>query len=335
MIRTFYRRLMAQARGGNWRKFALRAALSGIILASLFWLLPTEALLGAIARIPVPVWLLVIAGFLTGHVLAAFKWRLLLHAVGVAVEKQEALRAHGAGLFANLCLPSVVGGDVVRAGLVIRERSAVEGVALGSLGDRLNDTLALVLIAAVGGMLVPHVEGADSSRILIPVTLLLFGGVSAGFLFIRWMPLGRLPEKLAGVVARFRAALKALLAAPATGLLALSMSVVIQVGFVLLNILLASEIGIEAAPALWFFAWPLAKLTALAPVSLGGIGVREMAIAGLMAPFGVDAARVVGQSLSWEVVLIISGLLAGLVAAWLPTRSQQPAAELDEEAGRP
>jgi uncharacterized protein (TIRG00374 family) len=324
---------MAQARGADWRKFAVRAAVSVAVLAVLFWWLPTEALLGAVARIPPSVWLLVVAGFLAGHMLAALKWRLLLRAAGVAIARRDALRAHGAGLFANLCLPSVVGGDVVRAGIVMRERRQFESVALGSLGDRLNDTLALVLIAVAGGLLVPDVEGVDSGRILIPVALLLFGCVFAGFAIVRWAPLERMPGKLAGVVLRLREAMTALLAAPGTLLMALTLSAAIQSGFILLNIVLANRIGIAAEPALWFFAWPLAKLMALAPVSLGGIGVREVAIAALMAPFGVDAALVVGQSLSWEVVLIVSGLFAGLAAAWLPSGAAA-VADLEEEGGR-
>ncbi|MFT5393808.1 MAG: uncharacterized membrane protein YbhN (UPF0104 family), partial [Gammaproteobacteria bacterium] len=108
---------------------------------------------------------------------------------------------------------------------------------------------------------------------------------------------------------------------PWIALTALLMSVGIQGGFVLLNIVLAREIGIEASMQLWFFAWPLAKLIALAPVSLGGIGVREVAIAGLMAPFGIDPALVVAQSLSWQAVLVGSGLFAGLVVTLLPVNS--------------
>ena len=60
----------------------------------------------------------------------------------------EAVRAHGAGLFANLCLPSVVGGDVVRAGVVIRDHKRFENIALGSLADRINDSFALFAAAA-------------------------------------------------------------------------------------------------------------------------------------------------------------------------------------------
>jgi len=64
-----------------------------------------RVLLGAITSISWPVWGLAIGGFLLAHLLSSFKWRLLLHVVGVKISVTEAIRAHAAGLFANLALP--------------------------------------------------------------------------------------------------------------------------------------------------------------------------------------------------------------------------------------
>jgi hypothetical protein len=107
---------------------------------------------------------------------------------------------------------------------------------------------------------------------------------------------------------------------PRVTLRAFSLSIAIQCSFVGLNVVLAQEMGIAAPVSVWFLVWPLAKLVALAPISLGGIGVREVALAGLMAPFGIDAAVAVAQSVSWEVVLIGAGLIAGMVAMVLNGR---------------
>jgi glycosyltransferase 2 family protein len=324
MIRAFYSGLIVQAGGVNKRnKLLVRAAISAAILAILLWWLPTESLLAAIMAISLPVWLLVIAGFLAGHLVSAYKWRFLLGAAGVRISGREAIRAHAAGLFANLCLPSVIGGDVIRAGLVVRDHKRIENVTLGSLADRINDSFALVLIAATASMLVPATAEINTAYVLSRLALVLSGGVITGLVVIRLVPVAHLPQKMASIILRFRDALGSLMSAPGIALLAFLMSVAIQGGFILLNILLAKQIGIAATTSLWFFAWPLAKLVALAPVSLGGIGVREVAIAGLMSPFGIEPALVVAQSLTWEVVLVVSGLLAGTLAAIMP-RSLKP-----------
>lgn len=319
MIRSFYSGLIRQAGGtGKRSRLYIRLAVSLAIIAILVWWFSGETLLSAIAAIMPATWLMVIGGFIAGHVVSAFKWRLLLQAVKVDVSAIDALRAHGAGLFANLCLPSVVGGDVIRAALVMRRHRLYEQIALGSLADRVNDTFALLLLAAVAGVMLPASGELATGRVLGGFAVLLFAGVLSLLALVYWLPLARLPEKAGNVVMRLREALASLLASPATALLAFCLSVCIQSGFVMLNMLLARDIGIDAPAAVWFFAWPLAKLVALAPVSLGGIGVREVAIAGLMVPFGFDGGLVVAQSLSWEAVLIVSGLCAGLVVTLLP-----------------
>ena len=319
MIRSFYSGLIGRSGDGSKPyKLIIRAVVSTGILAALLWWLPVDALLQAVTAIAPQVWILVVCGFILGHIVSAFKWRLLLRAVDINITRLEAVRAHGAGLFANLCLPSVVGGDVVRAGVVIRDHKRFENIALGSLADRINDSFALVVLAAVAGMFVPQTSEVALGQLLAGAALLLLAGVLTVFAIIRWFPVSRLPQKFGNILLRFRSAMDSLGQAPKIAILAFLMSLGIQGSFIGLNILLASEIGIDASASVWFFAWPLAKLVALAPISLGGIGVREVAIAGLMAPFGIEPALVVAQSLSWEAVLVGSGLFAGIVVALLP-----------------
>jgi hypothetical protein len=60
--------------------------------------------------------------------------------------------------------------------------------------------------------------------------------------------------------------------------------------------------------------WPLAKLSGLLPVSQGGIGVRELALAALAAPFGAPPVLTVAVGLVLETIVVASGLAAGLGA---------------------
>ncbi len=329
MIRSFYAELVRHSGGGSKRsRLLLRAGISIGVLAILLWWFSSDTLLSAMARIPLSIWCLVTSGFIALHVLSAFKWRLMLQSVDVRVSAMDAVRAHGAGLFANLCLPSIIGGDVVRAGMVMQRHRNYEHVALGSLADRINDSLALLLLAAVAAALVPTSTAPAAVTALPVIAAILFAGVLGTILLIRWFPTARLPPRIAPIMLRFRTGLDLLVGAPATAATAFCLALAIQGGFVLLNVMLAQAMGIEAPMTVWLFAWPLAKLIALAPISLGGIGVREVAIAGLLAPFGVDAALAVAQSLSWEVVLLSSGLLAGLLVAVVPApKTGEEAAE--------
>ena len=93
---------------------------------------------------------------------------------------------------------------------------------------------------------------------------------------------------------------------------ALAISLSIQSGFILLNAILGTACKIDLPLHIWFLAWPLAKLSAMLPISLGGLGVRETALAFLLLSFGIPFSKSVGLGLLWESVLVAGGVVGGL-----------------------
>ena len=92
---------------------------------------------------------------------------------------------------------------------------------------------------------------------------------------------------------------------------ALLMGMALQTSLVALNWWLGQRCGIDIAFQAWLFAWPMAKISALVPVTQGGIGVREAALAALLAPFGVAPVLAVAAGLVFQGVIISGGLLGG------------------------
>jgi hypothetical protein len=95
-------------------------------------------------------------------------------------------------------------------------------------------------------------------------------------------------------------------------------------------LVLTARIGVYCGLALplrvWLFAWPLAKLAAILPLTQGGIGVREAALVALLAPFGAAGHLVFATGLVWEGVIIAGGLIAGATALGLRRAGSSPAA---------
>ena len=303
------------ALGGDrrWRSFLPRAAVTGGALAALLLIASPGALLEALGNVPLSVWAATAGGLLLGHTVAALKWRSLVRSAGSDCTPHQALRAHGAGLFANLFLPSLVGGDVVRAAAVT-QRGEGAAVAAGSIADRLIDTVALGALAGCGALLVERPAGAPPTAAIAA----LCAGVATATLMapalIERAPLERLPERLAGPASRLRDAASRLRARPAVALTALVISLAVQLSFVWLNARLGHAVGIDLAFGVWLLCWPLAKLFALLPISLGGLGVREAALAALLGSFGIGAALAVAQSLLWQGALLLTGAAAGTFA---------------------
>lgn len=298
--------------GKALRKWAIRAAGSAAALALIFWFLPKEAILQGFTRLSWTLFLSVLAAFLLCHVATATKWWLLMDR---AIPFVTALRAHFAGLAANLCLPGAAGGDAVRAGLAHVSLRDGPKVAAAAVGDRMIDLVGLACLTLSGLVLL---GGRGGSRgLAFGLSGLVFGLAIAGlFLFpaVARMVWGRRPGLPArGLALRVADAFAALGKKPGLLLFTLALSAAIQSVLIWLSVKLAEPVGVHVPLAAWFFAWPMAKIIATLPISLGGLGVRESSLAALLLPFGAGAPEVVASGLAWQGILYLAGALGAAV----------------------
>ncbi|HEX7120821.1 MAG TPA: lysylphosphatidylglycerol synthase transmembrane domain-containing protein, partial [Gemmatimonadaceae bacterium] len=173
------------ARG--WQRLLVRVGGSAIILAALLVVLPRDELWASLRALPAYAVPVGVAAYLTAHLLGVAKWRLLVNTAGAELSVRPAARAYYWGLFGNLFLPSVVGGDVVRAGMALRAARSRTGLLFGSLVDRVQDVIGLGVLAGVGALVSPRSLDEASARIFTMFVLLVAAlgivGLSALFLF--------------------------------------------------------------------------------------------------------------------------------------------------------
>lgn len=296
----------------------IRLCVSALLLALIFTLVPFAEVWAAARQISLPLWLGALGLFLAGHAAAAAKWRIL---IGSGISYRQAFRAHLAGLAANLALPSVAGGDVVRAGLVMKHADDKGRLAMGSVADRLIDTLGLALIALASAWLAwgPRLDsGIWLGWPLLGLLAVVAGSLLAMPALDRFASRNERSGKLARLLTKMVHLAAELARSPGRLLLCLVVSMAVQCLFVGINIAFAEAAHVEAPVAAWFFAWTTAKIIAIAPVSLGGLGVREASMAALLVPFGADPAQVVAIGLVWQSVLYASGLIGFLIQLQRP-----------------
>lgn len=300
----------------------LRIGVSILLLVVLLKLFNFENILSHIASISPFLWLSVLVAFLGGHAVAAAKWRLL---IGVDTPYLKALQAHFAGLAANIALPGVAGGDLVRASLVMKGSGRKTALALGSFADRLIDTAVLVLIAAAGAIWLGVRAGVDPAGLIAAALLVIAGSVAAIILMrpIAGLLRAKAPAgKVGSIICDIAETIEGLADRRSALFLCIALSFAIQFSFAVLNAMIAQNIGAGTSIAEWIFAWPLAKLIAILPISFGGLGVREASIASLMTPMGHAAAPVIAASLIWQSILYAGGL-AGVIAQSVGLRRLQ------------
>jgi uncharacterized protein (TIRG00374 family) len=283
-------------------------------------------------RTGILLWAFVVITQILFHMVIVLKWRILLRAAGTQTQMVDALRAHGAGLFGSLYLPSIVGGDVIRAGLVAPGGKNLPAVITAGLVDRVTDCISLVVLSSIGMLWIPATKTGLSLPILAIASTGVFAAVLGGTLAIGLVDRKKFPIRVASMISDWRQAWETMLQQKTAMLLAIVMSVLIQGFFVLQNALIGRAIGIDIPLAAWFAVWPIAKLASLMPLSLGGLGVREGVLALLLAPLSVPATLAVAESLVWQTAAYALGLFGGIASLWIPhfrSRRQEALAEID------
>lgn len=301
----------------SWRTLVralLRIGGSVLVLALLFRFLPLGQVWAALRLLPAELWLFALACYLLAHVVAVGKWRMMVNLAGAGLTFTQAARCYFAGLFSTLFLPSIVGGDVVRAGLALRLGRSKAAVLLGGLIDRMLDVTALIILTTIGALLAPRALNPASRYVFVRVAVAV---MVAGVFVIATLTLFPARHFSFGIrrkLVRVRKAWHSLLRQPHYVLAALTLAVAVQGSFVVLTLCIAAACDLHLPLRAWLFAWPLAKLSALLPVTQGGIGVREAALAALLVPFGARAVLTVAVGFAWEAIIISGGLLAGLAS---------------------
>ena len=295
---------------------ALILRISGaiLVLGLLFYFLPVRRVGAALQLVPAYLWVLVLAGYLASHFVASLKWRLMVNLAGSGLSVPQAVRCYFAGLFSVLFLPSIVGGDIVRATLALRMGRSKAAVLFGSLLDRILDFLALALLTIAGALLVPGRLSATSRRVFFLAGAGAAILAAAVLLTVFLLPARRFSFRIRRHLVRLREAQRAMSAQSHFVFAAYLLAICVQGAFILLTMVLANAAGLHLPLQVWIFAWPMAKFSALVPLTQGGIGVREATLAGLLLPFGAPPAMTVAVGLAWEGITIAGALLGGLAS---------------------
>ena len=301
----------------GWFFIALRWGAAILVLAVLFHFLPFAALLAAVARIPPARFFIILVLYLCAHCVGVLKWRMVVNAAGATLDLATSAQCYFGGLFGTLFLPSIIGGDVVRLAVGLRKSPRPAAVLAGNVADRFLDVSAQAGLVVVGLFLLPgSLPQAWSAKATRYLLFLLLGGLICLVLLyaIYRAILARSSRRLRRRIVRLRHALRLVKSRPIVLIAGWVTGIFIQFTFLLLAALLAISCGLVLPLRAWLFAWPLAKLAAILPLTQGGIGVREAALVALLAPFGAPGALVLAAGLVWEGIIIGGGLLSGVFA---------------------
>ena len=311
----------------GWLFLFLRWVAAFAILALLLHFLPIGPLRNALSRVPLTRFVAVLLIYVVALMGGITKWHSVVNSAGAQLNFAASAQCYTSGLFGALFLPSIVGGDVARLAVGISHSSRPAAVITGNVADRFLDVAAQLTLVSLGLILLPRSLPvslqAPARHVLFAVALGAAVLLSLALVLHRPLLRGR-SIRFRRRVAQLRHALRAVSRQPHRLVFGWLLGTSVQGTYILLTALLGVSCGLTLPLRVWLFAWPLAKIAAVLPITQGGMGVREAALVVLLAPFGAPASQVLATGIVWEGVIIAGGLLAGLTAFLLRRAESRP-----------
>lgn len=282
---------------------------------------------------------LAMLSFLTALLFAITRWWRLLNLAGCQVSWLAAFRLSYLGLFFNLVMPGLTGGDVVKAVLAVRENPGKRPDALVSVVvDRLMGMFALAFLASV---VILIADQFAELRPVVPPIMALMGLGALVYTSRRVRALLRFEALLdrLPMSERFKSLDAAVLVyrrRPLELLLAFALSMGNHFLAVTGVMALGMAFGIPAALAGfvdYLAIVPVANMLSSIPIAPGGWGVGEAAYSYLFGMVGVAASLGVAVSIGFRLCQMLIGFLGGLYL--LKPGTKVDAAEIAEAESAP
>jgi uncharacterized protein (TIRG00374 family) len=295
----------------------LKIAVSIGLLTFIFSTIDIQAFLQVI-RAANRWWLLAaFVGLIVGVVLRAWRWKILLDAIGVVVPIGELTAIYFIGFLFNNILPSGLGGDAMRMVELNRHSERASDAVTSVLVDRFLGLSALQAIALVALLL----NWNSIPRPVAYFTVTIFvGGLVGGLLLInrrlylglqtRWGLFRRMTKiKMIGnLFESFQS-----YPLPALGRSYL-VSLLFNVLLIAVNAFIGLALGAEATLAQYAVFVPITSIVLIIPISFAGLGVREEAYRQLFGQVGVPPEIAVAMSLTYYFLgNVCTGIIGGVV----------------------
>ena len=303
---------------------ALKVAVTLALYAAVFYKVDVGALWARLRTVHAEWVVLGVACYAAGQLTSSWRWWLLLPPVRLAVPFLRLVGFYFIGMFFNIFLPTIVGGDAVKAILLARHTGAPARSTMSVFMERNVGLLALFVIATTAALVAPPVTVLGLP--LLGLVLLLVAGFVGANLVVFSPRAYHLVDRLvaltplAGIRARASSLYDAVVPyrrapgrlAAATALSFLFQGVVILVVFLNANAL-SHDVPLSA---LAVFV-PLISLAGMLPVSVNGLGIREALYMMLFGQIGTPPDVAVSMALLYFVVTLAASLPGGVVYVFL------------------
>lgn len=272
---------------GKYRRHAI-TALKVLVSAALIYFIFTKLDITEVMTIlkkTKPFYLLSAAVFLVlSKVIASFRLNLYFHQLGVRLTQKSNLKLYLLGMFYNLFLPGGIGGDAYK-GFVIQKKYPVptKRVVSALVLDRLSGLLLIFLYSCLFAILLEN-EYLAKYRIVIGLVALMS-------IFVFWF-----------LNKKWFAALRAVFWK------SFGYSAFVQGTQIISIILILKALAVSLNTVAYLFIFMLSSIVSVLPLTIGGIGSRELTFFYGADILGLDENTAVGISMVFFLITAVVSL---------------------------
>lgn len=265
-----------------------------------------------------------VAVYFVVQTLSAYRWYLLMKPLEIDIGFPKVLSLYYLGMYFNFFLPSAIGGDVFKVYYLNKETRRLSASTASVFLDRdvgMGGLLiSATLVAAYGGTRIPPGQGV----LLAPVFALVGVVFIAANLAIFYRPSYELLHRLLSLFRMKRAdekvehlfeSVNAYRGQWRLAGVALLISLGVQVGCAMVNMLAASAIGLKTQHGWldYMVLIPAIGLIGMIPLSVNGAGWREASYILLFTSVGAEAHQAATLSLLWLGIMVVTSLPGGII----------------------
>lgn len=249
--------------------------------------------------------------------LGSLRWKVLLEAHRIRLPFPRILQLFFIGLFFNNFLPSLTGGDIIRAYYVSQETSRRAEAVMTIIVDRGMGWLTLFLLGAGAGLLnlkQAEIRGPVLTVLLIfAISLILIFSAFQRKILEKVSPTGReslKPSRLRKLIGKLHRAFYFYKSCPGVLAQAFFLSLFLQTLIIVINYYIALGLGVRNIGISYFFLFiPIIAAISSIPISLAGWGVGEMAYKEYFSYVGLAGGISVSISLTMRLMLLVWSLI--------------------------
>ena len=290
-----------------YRAFAIRIGLGVAIVGFLLWRFDARPALRTLARERWEYFAATVAIYVSGQLMCAWRWQLLAAILKLRGPLTEFIRYYFIGVFTNLFVPGLVGGDAARAFYLGRRHGKMGEAIASALAYRGYGLMGLFWFAALIAMTMNR--GTLPPSVIDPIVAV---GVVALVAYVTSPLIARLIHLTPRPIRRALGIIAPYLHNPVAVLPAIILSMILQASLAVSQYVLALGLGLHLPLSMFLLIVPISGVLASLPVTLNGLGLRETAYLFLFGMAGVSRDDAIALGLLLFAAMMVGGLFGAV-----------------------